>query len=138
MDGFKKNKILSTIIAFATLMLTVVAIFTAINIYKLKTQPVTPNAPEITMAIITPTTKVTTSTPTNSPVTGTPNPTNTPPQKIATKTPTPSTSIQTPATITPKPTTPSDTLPDAGISHPTIILLTFGVLLFTFALLILF
>ena len=141
-----KNKIATIGIIIATLILAGVAVFTAVRLYQLRQQAVAPTAPtskpkaqEVPIACTlltftlgaTPTPSPTptgnpTSTPTATP-TGIPGatstPTTTPTTGAGTSTPTPTSKLA----VAPTPTQPS--LPDAGVSLPTIFGITLGSLL---------
>jgi hypothetical protein len=186
MQNLKSNKIVTILVVSATVILAVVAVFTAIRLYQLRLESVAPNAPEsepaagnytptptavnvscknlafsITTNTLTPT-KTGTPTPTK---TGTPTPTiSTTPTITSTPTSTPtgtititSTGTPTPTTITSTPTdgpsstptngpssTPTNTtasptqstLPNAGVSAPTMLVAALGlfILIFAFAL----
>lgn len=190
-----KSRIATGVVVLATLVLAGVAVFTAMRLYKLRSEPVAPTAPSsssastqdevisceelvfsITETSPTPTTTVTqTVTPTNTPTaTATLTPTNTPtPTPTATSipshTPTPTDrplggNSPTPTnqpTNTPTPTdtqaTPTPTeiliadsgdqagtadetaqLPAAGISFPTLVIISLGALLILFAFILAF
>lgn len=129
MKNFLKGKIGTVIILLATFVLAGVAIFTAIRLYQLRSQPVAPNVPSSmpNAQELNPTAapstcnlsfsiSVSTGTPTTTPTataTGTPNGSATP-TPTATVTPTGSTTAPTPT-----PTPPS--LPQSGTDWPTIV-----------------
>jgi len=154
MKDFLKNKVVTALIVIGTVILAGVAIFTAIRLYQLRTRPVAPTAPESTPAASeeeepqacqqlaftltlpsntpTPTIRVTTTpqpslTPTSVP-SPTLTPTITPPIGGPTATPT---QIAL-ATVTPTP----PILPQAGVTFPTLILISASLLLIIFALVI--
>lgn len=148
MKDFLKGKAVTVIIIVATIILAGVAIFTAIRLYQLRQRPVAPTAPEsrpaaheqvacqaLAFTISTPTPS---STPTEGPTpSASPTPTVTPtPTTTVTTTPTatPTTSV----TTTPGPTnTPTPTeapaLPPAGVSYPTLLVGTVGLLIIILA-----
>jgi cytoskeletal protein RodZ len=156
----RKTKTIITLVIL--LILSAIAIFTAIRLYQLRQKSVTPNVPEskpkaatsscqvLTFNISTPTpTPVYTLTPTPTPVytlTPTPTPVNTP-TPIITQTPI---STQTPnITSTPIPTqtpliagaptpTTETSLPEAGTSWPTGITIGIGIALIIFSFILAF
>ncbi len=166
MTNFFKGKFVTGLVVLATIILAAVAIFTALRLYQLRTQPVAPTAPERPRAAapvacqqlaftittgsptLTPTGSVTptqapslTITPTTPPGSS-PTPT-TPPG--ATSTPTPTTGEIAQNSPTPtgggsisavSPTPGGATLPDAGISSITLLSLSTGLLVIIAALML--
>ena len=154
-----KNKLVTGLVAAATIILAGVAIFTAIRLYQLRQEPVAPTVPEskpkatgvpkactqLSFTIAGPTaTPTPTSTPKPSPTPTTPG-VGGGPSPTPTLTPTPTPTQPPGATSTPTPTTgqiaqasPTPAgqaggagaqLPAAGISLPTILIMGVGILL---------
>jgi len=161
MKNFFKNKGVTALVLTATIILAVIAILTAVRLYQLREEPVTPTVPEqpsaeepkacteltFTLTTPTPTTTATpsatvTSTPTEGPTsTPTEGPTSTPtegptstPTEGPTSTPTAAVTSISRASPTSTPTTAA--LPAAGISLPTLLGFGIGVLLITLALIL--
>ncbi len=127
MKNFFKGKVGTTIIILATILLAGVAIFTAIRLYQLRTQPVAPNVPssfpqaaENTCTLSFSLAAVTSTPTSTATATATATSTSTA-TATATGTATPtSTGTATPqGTGTPAPTQPS--LPSSGTSWPTLV-----------------
>src|SRR3972149_4025862 len=117
MKDFLKNKLVTALIVIGTVILAGVAIFTAIRLYQLRTRPVAPTAPESTPAAseeeepqACQQLAFTLTLPSNTPT----------PTQIAL------------ATVTPTP----PILPQAGVTFPTLILISASLLLIIFALVI--
>jgi cytoskeletal protein RodZ len=148
-----RNKVVTILIVIATIILSGVAVFTALRLYQLREKPVAPTAPEEPKAqevTLTPTPAacaelaftISTSTGTPTPTdtegptsTPTEGPTSTPtegPTSTSTGTPTPTTGKI--AQVSPTPTEPA--LPDAGMSLPTVFGFGIGALLITLALIL--
>lgn len=151
-EFFKKNLATSLIVA-ATVILGGIAIFTAVRLYQLRSEPVAPTAPEskpaasnvvlhpvactqLVFSLTTPTptpTKRPTPTPT---VTPTPTPTasaTSTPTPTATATPAPTATPTSSPTSTPtqiaKATSTPESLPAAGIATPTLVGIGLGAIL---------
>lgn len=160
MKEFFKGKFITGLVVIATVILAGVAIFTALRLYQLRTQPVAPTAPkrpraaapvacqQLAFNITTPSPSPTgaiTPTPTGTPApTSSPTPTETPgasPTPTATLTPT--TIAQATATPTQSggiaaasPGPGGETLPDAGTSYITLLSLFAGLLVIIAALIL--
>ena len=144
MKNLMKSKFATIAIIVATVILAGIAIFTAIRLYQLRKESVAPTAPESKpkAAAPIPCTALTFNLSTNTPTptgsgTPTPTPTASPTPTgtaTATPTPTPTTSVTATATATSisiarASPTAEPSLPDAGISFPSIIGIGIGILL---------
>lgn len=151
MKDFFKGKFATGLVVIATVILAGVAIFTALRLYQLRTQSVSPTAPErprasggedegekiaCTNLAFSITIPSSTPTPTGE-LSPTPTPTLT---GVPTSTPTATSTQQPSATSQPTstPTPSGTTLPDAGISAPTIFGVSLGVLILAAAVLLAF
>ena len=130
--GFLKGKAPIFLAIGGTVVLAGIAVFTAVRLYQLRQQGVTPTAPEQPQAQVPTSTPSPTPTPVSS-LTLTPTGSLTP-----TVTPRLSPTASVSATPTKKPTaTPTGTsLPDAGVSLPTIVGVSMGLLLLTISVLL--
>ena len=132
--GFLKGKAPIFLAIGGTVVLAGIAVFTAVRLYQLRQQGVTPTAPEQPQAQIPTSTPTPTPSPTPvSSLTLTPTGSLTP-----TVTPRLSPTASVSAAPTKKPTaTPTGTsLPDAGVSLPTIVGVSVGLLLLTISVLL--
>lgn len=138
MKNFLQQKGATAIVVVATIILAGIAVFTAVRLYQLRNESVSPAAPEsepaangtrpsatpipegsacqglaFSLTTSTPTPTITTTiTPT---ITGTVTPTNTPtPTNKITSTPTPTSVTSTPTPTTPSTSTPTPTTPQVG------------------------
>jgi len=140
-----KKKIATIGVIIATVVLAGIAVFTAIRLYNLRQESVSPAAPESEPAAAEPqitscnTLAFTLGTPTATPTgTGTPTPSDSP-------TPTPTSTPTGTATATATPTsppsgttTPEPALPEAGISFPTVLSSGLGILIILGSLILIF
>jgi len=126
-------------IASLTIVLAGIAIFTATKIFQSKKESVTPTTPEVEPLAQTPTstpTPIPSATPTGLLAqAGSPTPTIHFLTSSPTTTPTPTRTASVSATLTPtrrvttSPTLATETLPDSGVSYPTILVISFGTFL---------
>ena len=140
-----KKKIATIAVVISTIVLAGIAVFTAIRLYQLRQESVSPAAPESEPAAAEPqitscnTLAFTISTPTSTP-SDSPTPTSTPTDTpTAAPTDTPTTPPTTPPTVPPGGTvTPEPALPQAGISFPTMLSGGLGILIILGSLVLIF
>ena len=133
----KKKRIVTILIVIATIVLAGVAVFTAIRLYQLRQESVSPAAPTSEPEAAAPvsctalTFTLTTPSPTGSP---TPTPSGSP-TATPSESPTPTSTATATATATSSSTAEPE-LPDAGVSYPTIIGGAAGILLILLSLIL--